>query len=40
MAFMKQFFPREVKSKQKENEKEVAKEDMEDAGMDASCVIA
>ena len=40
MAFMKQYFPREVKVKQKENEREVAKEDMEDAGMDAGCVIA
>lgn len=37
--FMKQFFPREVKVKQRENELEVAREDMEDSGMDVNCVI-
>lgn len=40
MEFMKTYFPREVRIKQRENEKEVAKEDVEDMGMqDAACTI-
>ncbi|CDZ97748.1 ring finger protein [Phaffia rhodozyma] len=39
MDYMKLYFPREVKIKQRENEKEVAKEDMESAGLDGKCII-
>ncbi|WRT68719.1 uncharacterized protein IL334_005699 [Kwoniella shivajii] len=39
MNFMKSWFPKEVKVKQKENELEVAKEQAENAGMDTRCLI-
>jgi hypothetical protein len=36
---MKTYFPREVKVKQKENEREVAQEDAEDLRGNEQCVI-
>lgn len=39
MEFMRLYFPREVKVKQRENEKEVAREDVEDMGMQEGCVV-
>lgn len=39
MNFMKEWFPREVKDKQKENSAEIAKETLEDAGLDVKCVV-
>lgn len=40
MNFMKEWFPREVKEKQRENSAEIAKETLEDAGLDTkSCVV-
>lgn len=34
MNFMKDWFPREVKAKQRENTAEIARETIEDAGVD------
>ncbi|KAL1407748.1 hypothetical protein Q8F55_007182 [Vanrija albida] len=39
MNFMKDWFPREVKAKQRENSDEIAKESVESAGMDHRCVV-
>ncbi|WWC71252.1 uncharacterized protein I206_105205 [Kwoniella pini CBS 10737] len=39
MNFMKSWFPKEVKLKQKENELEVAKEHAKEAGIDTRCII-
>ena len=39
MSFMRDWFPREVKDKQRENTQEIAKETIEDAGMDSRCVV-
>ncbi|WWC93231.1 hypothetical protein V866_000064 [Kwoniella sp. B9012] len=39
MNFMKSWFPKEVKAKQKENELEVAQEHAQEAGIDTRCVI-
>lgn len=39
MNFMKDWFPREVREKQNENAKEIAKENLEDAGFDTRCVV-
>ncbi|WWC90391.1 uncharacterized protein L201_005325 [Kwoniella dendrophila CBS 6074] len=39
MNFMKSWFPKEVKLKQKENELEVAKEQAKEAGLDTRCLI-
>ncbi|KAK4687106.1 E3 ubiquitin-protein ligase BAH, partial [Tremellales sp. Uapishka_1] len=39
MNFMKAWFPKEVKEKQKENELEVAKENAKEMGMDTRCSI-
>nr|XP_019045049.1 hypothetical protein I302_06965 [Kwoniella bestiolae CBS 10118]OCF23979.1 hypothetical protein I302_06965 [Kwoniella bestiolae CBS 10118] len=39
MNFMKSWFPKEVKAKQKENELEVAHEQANEAGIDTRCVI-
>jgi hypothetical protein len=36
---MKEWFPKEVKAKQKENEEEVVKEHAADAGLDTRCVV-
>jgi hypothetical protein len=36
---MKEWFPKEVKEKQRENQQEVAKEQTEEAGMDSRCCI-
>ena len=36
---MKEWFPKEVKEKRKENELEVAKEQTQEAGMDTRCNI-
>lgn len=39
MNFMKDWFPREVREKQSENAREIAKENLEDAGIDPRCVV-
>nr|XP_018261824.1 uncharacterized protein I303_06269 [Kwoniella dejecticola CBS 10117]OBR83982.1 hypothetical protein I303_06269 [Kwoniella dejecticola CBS 10117] len=39
MNFMKSWFPKEVKAKQKENELEVAQEQAKEAGIDTRCLI-
>jgi len=39
MNFMKDWFPKEIKDKQKENTAEIAKEQLQDAGLDPRCVI-
>jgi hypothetical protein len=38
-SFMVEWFPLEVKEKQKSNEKEVAQQDLIDMGLDAKCII-
>ncbi|GFZ52079.1 hypothetical protein JCM24511_09852 [Saitozyma sp. JCM 24511] len=38
-GFMKEWFPKEVKAKQKENEEEVVKEHAADVGLDTRCVV-
>lgn len=39
IRFMKEWFPKEVKVKRKENEIEVAKEQVEESGLDTRCII-
>ena len=39
MNFMKSWFPKEVRAKQKENELEIAKEQTTEAGLDTRCVV-
>lgn len=39
LSFMQEWFPLEVKRKQKENELEVAKTDMQDMGLNGQCII-
>lgn len=36
---MKEWFPKEVKEKKKENEMELAKEQVREAGLDPRCII-
>lgn len=38
-SYMKGWFPKEVKAKQKENEHEVALEQTKEAGLDTRCLI-
>lgn len=37
MSFMKDWFPKEVKEKQRDNSSELAKEQLQDAGLDTRC---
>jgi hypothetical protein len=39
MTFMRDWFPKEVKEKSRENSAEVAKEQLQDAGFDTRCCI-
>ncbi|OWZ36789.1 hypothetical protein C356_04686 [Cryptococcus neoformans c45] len=39
MNFMKKWFPKEVKAKQKENDEEIVKEQAQETGMDTRCCI-
>ncbi|WVO24037.1 uncharacterized protein IAS62_005398 [Cryptococcus decagattii] len=39
MNFMKEWFPKEVKVKQKENDEEIVKEQAQATGMDTRCCI-
>jgi hypothetical protein len=36
---MKEWFPKEVKEKEKENQAEIVKEQVEESGLDARCCI-
>lgn len=38
-SFMKEWFPKEVKAKQKENDEEIVKEQAQATGMDTRCCI-
>lgn len=40
LNFMKDWFPIESRKKLRQNEKEVAQEEMEELGLDVSCIIA
>jgi hypothetical protein len=39
MSFMRDWFPKEVREKSRENTTEIAKEQLEDAGIDTKCCI-